>query len=141
VLQQAFFCFSFTSTKSHKTKTMDWNQNPYMAYPGITPEEYAFLQQGTTEMTDAQKQRFVMIYSSKRRNPQDLMLCTLLGFIWISGVQRFLVGQIGMGLLYFFTGGLCFIGTIVDLVNYKSLADEYNRKMAYESFQIVKMGF
>jgi TM2 domain-containing membrane protein YozV len=120
---------------------MDWNNNPYMAYPGMSPEEYAFLQQGTADMNEVQKGRFFMIYGTKRRNPQDLMLCTLLGFIWISGVQRFLVGQVGMGLLYFFTGGLCFIGTIVDLVNYRSLADDYNRKMAYESFQIVKMGY
>jgi hypothetical protein len=44
-----------------------------------------------------------------------------------------------MGLLYFFTGGLCIIGTIVDLVNHKDLAMEYNRKMAYESFQIARM--
>jgi hypothetical protein len=34
---------------------------------------------------------------------------------------------------------LCFIGSIVDLVNHKSLALEYNRKMAYESYQIAKM--
>jgi hypothetical protein len=37
-----------------------------------------------------------------------------------------------MGLLYLFTGGLCLIGTIVDLVNYQSLAFDYNRKIADE---------
>jgi len=58
-----------------------------------------------------------------------------------AGIQRFMVGQIGMGILYFFTGGLCFIGTIVDLVNHKSLANDYNRQMAYESYQMVKMGY
>jgi len=42
-------------------------------------------------------------------------------------------------LLYFFTIGLCFIGSIVDLVNHKSLATEYNRKMAYECFQMARM--
>jgi len=120
---------------------MDYYQNPYMAFPGITPEEYTFLQQGTVDMNDNQKSRFFMIYGGKRRNPSDILLVTLLGFIWVSGIQRFLVGQIGMGLLYFFTGGLCFIGTIVDLVNHKSLANDYNRKMAYESFQMVKMGY
>jgi hypothetical protein len=26
------------------------------------------------------------------------------------------------------------------LVNYKTLANDYNRKMAYESFQMAKMG-
>src|ERR1700761_8373601 len=119
---------------------MDMYQNPYLALPGMTPEEMNFISHGTAELNDEQKKYFYMIYSGKRRNPQDILLFTLLGFIGISGVQRFMVGQIGMGLLYFFTGGLCVIGTIVDLVNHKSLALDYNREMAYESFQITKMG-
>ena len=81
-----------------------------------------------------------MIYSGKRKNPQDILLFTLLGFVVVAGVQRFVVGQIGMGLLYLFTGGFCLIGTIVDLINYKSLALEFNQKMAFESFHIAKMG-
>ena len=31
------------------------------------------------------------------------------------------------------------IGTIVDLINHKTIATDYNRKMAYESFQMAKM--
>jgi TM2 domain-containing membrane protein YozV len=120
---------------------MDYYQNPYMAFAGMTPEEFGFLQQGTAEMTDVEKGRFFMIYGGKRRNPSDLLLVSLLGFMGVAGVQRFLVGQIAMGILYFFTAGFCFIGTIVDLVNHKSLANDYNRKMAYESYQITKMGF
>jgi hypothetical protein len=42
-------------------------------------------------------------------------------------------------LLYLFTGGFCMIGTIIDVVNHKTLADDYNRKMAFESLQIAKM--
>lgn len=114
--------------------------NPYMSLPGITTEEMAVLHQATNDLTDAQKQNFYMIYSSKRRSPQDILIFTLLGFIGIAGVQRFMVGQVMMGLFYFFTGGFCFIGTIVDLINHQSLANEYNQKMAYESFQIAKMG-
>ena len=45
-----------------------------------------------------------------------------------------------MGILYFFTYGLCMIGTIIDLVNYKSITFEYNQKMVFESLQMVKMG-
>jgi TM2 domain-containing membrane protein YozV len=54
-------------------------------------------------------------------------------------VQRFVIGQIGMGLLYLFTGGFCLIGTIVDLINHKTLANDFNRQMAYESYQMAKM--
>jgi len=114
-------------------------QNPLMAFPGITAEEMSFINQGSAELTEEQKKFFFMVYSSKRKNPQELLLLTLLGFVGVAGVQRFVIGQIGMGLLYFFTGGFCLIGTIVDLVNHKTLAEDYNRKMAYESFQMAKM--
>jgi TM2 domain-containing membrane protein YozV len=66
-------------------------------------------------------------------------LFTLLGFLGVAGIQRFIIGQVGMGILYFLTAGLCFIGTIVDVVNHKSLTLEYNRKAAYESAELVKI--
>ncbi|RVU01422.1 TM2 domain-containing protein [Mucilaginibacter limnophilus] len=112
---------------------------PYYAFSGITPEEVAFLQQATAELDENQKNRFFAIYSTKRKNPQDILLVSLLGFVGFAGIHRFMLNQIGMGLLYFFTAGLCFIGTIVDLVNHKNLANEYNKQMAYESFHIAKM--
>ncbi len=119
---------------------MDFYNNPYMSLPGVTTEELTFLQQATAELSENQKKHFYMIYTGKRKSPQDLLIFSLLGLLCVAGIQRFLVGQIGMGILYFFTGGLCFIGTIVDLINHKQLATDFNRKMAYESFQIAKMG-
>jgi len=118
---------------------MDPYQNPYMPFSDTTPEEWSFLQQATSELNETQKSYFYMVYSSKRRKPQDLLIFTLLGFFCIAGIQRFMVGQTLMGILYIFTGGFCVIGTIVDLINHKSLANEYNRKMAYESFHITKL--
>lgn len=118
---------------------MNTYQNPYMGFADMTPEEMNYLQQATAELDDKQKQYFYMVYSSKRKSAQDILLFTLIGFIGVSGVQRFVLGQVGMGLLYLFTGGFCLIGTIIDVVNHKTLASEYNQKMAYESFQITKM--
>ena len=118
---------------------MDMNQNPYMAFPDITPEEIGFLQQGTADLNENQKKYFFMIYSGKRKSAQDMLIFCLVGLFLVPGLQRFIVGQIGMGILYLFTIGLCFIGSIVDLINYKSLAEEYNRKMAFESFNLAKM--
>jgi hypothetical protein len=37
-----------------------------------------------------------------------------------------------MGILYFLTGGLCLIGTIIDIVNHKKLSFEYNSKQAQQ---------
>jgi TM2 domain-containing membrane protein YozV len=118
---------------------MNMYQNPYMAFPGITPEEMGFLQQATVDLDDNQKKYFYMAYSDKRKNPQDILLFTLLAFVGVAGIQRFIVDEVGMGLLYLFTWGFCGIGTIVDLVNHKSIANDFNRRMAYESFQIAKM--
>lgn len=119
---------------------MDMQPNVYMMLPGITPEEIGFLQQATTGFDETQQRMFYNVYSGRRKNPQDILLLALIGFLGVAGIHRFVVGQIGMGLIYFFTGGFCLIGTIIDLVNHKSIALEYNKKMAYESFQIVKMG-
>ncbi|RZJ68952.1 MAG: TM2 domain-containing protein [Flavobacterium sp.] len=112
----------------------------FMSLPGITPQEYAYLQTATNGLNEQQIRNFLMIYASKRKNSSDILLFTLLGFIWVAGVQRFIVGQVGMGILYLLTGGLCFIGTIVDLVNHKDLTFEYNQRMVFESLQMVRMG-
>jgi TM2 domain-containing membrane protein YozV len=119
---------------------METYQNPYMSLPGISAEELAFLQQATAGLNDGQKRSFYFIYSGKRKSAQDILIFTLLGFVGIAGVQRFIIGQTLMGLLYFFTGGLCLIGTVVDLVNHKKLALEFNEKMAIESFNLAKLG-
>lgn len=119
---------------------MDHFQNPYMSLSGISPEEIGFLQQATAGLDESQNKYFFMVYSGRRKSPQDMLIFCLLGLFVVPGLQRFIVGQIGMGILYLFTIGLCFIGSIVDLVNHKSLAFEYNKKVAYESFQIAKMG-
>ncbi len=113
--------------------------SPFMMLPGITPDEYSYLQAATTGFSEAQLRGFLMIYSSKRRNPDDMVLYCALGF-FVPGLQRFLLNQIGMGILYFFTAGLCFIGTIIDLINYKTLTFEYNQRMVFESLQMIKMG-
>jgi len=119
---------------------MTTNQNnPYFSFPGVTAEEMYLLQQATADLNESQLRNFQMIYASKRKNPSDILLLTCLGLIWIAGIHRFVLGQVGMGLLYLFTGGFCWIGTIIDLINNKQLTNDYNRDMIYESYQMVKM--
>ena len=118
---------------------MDSYQNYYLSLPGISPEEMAILQQGTAELNELQKKQFFILYSGKRKSPQDMLIFCIVGLCLVPGLQRFVTGQIGMGILYLFTVGLCFIGSIVDLVNYKNLALEYNKKMAFESFHLARV--
>jgi TM2 domain-containing membrane protein YozV len=104
--------------------------------PAIEGEELVYLQALTKELTEGQLHSFIAIYNGKRRKTDQVLLGCVLGFVLVAGVQRFMVGQIGMGLLYLFTGGLCLIGTIVDTVNHKRLTFEYNQKMAIESISL-----
>ncbi|NHA07775.1 TM2 domain-containing protein [Mucilaginibacter sp. HC2] len=115
---------------------MNIHQDPYMNFADMGPEEMGFLQQATGELSDDQKKYFYMVYSSKRKNTNEILILSLLGLVGVAGIHRFVLGQIGMGILYFFTGGLCLIGTIVDLVNNKSLTLKYNKEMAYESHRM-----
>src|ERR1700761_1893884 len=108
---------------------MDPYQNAYMNFSGMSHEEFAFLQQATNDLSEDQKKYFYMLYSGRRKSPSDILIFTLIGFFGFAGIQRFVLGQVGMGLLYLFTGGFCAIGTIVDLVNNQSLTLEYNMNM------------
>lgn len=103
----------------------------------IEGEELVYLQAITKELTEDQLFNFISVYNGKRRTTDQILLGCILGFVCVGGIQRFMVRQNGMGLLYFFTGGLCLIGTIVDIVNHKKLTFEYNQQMANESMAMV----
>ena len=105
----------------------------------ITPEELITINSRTSGFSDDDVSQFCMIYRSKRKDPQTILLLCLLGLVCVSGIHRFVMGQVGMGILFFFTGGLCLIGTIVDAINHKDLALEYNGKMIAETLSILNM--
>lgn len=105
--------------------------------PALEGEELVHLQSITRELSDEQLQSFIAVYNGKRRKADDILIGCILGFVCVGGIQRFMVKQNGMGLLYLFTGGLCLIGTIVDLVNHKKLTFEYNQQMAREAMAMV----
>jgi TM2 domain-containing membrane protein YozV len=98
--------------------------------PEIMGEEQMYISSLIKNMDDKQAQQFANVYRSRRKDPQTILLVTLVGFLGISGIQRFLTDQVGMGILYLLTGGICMIGTIIDLVNHKKIAFEYNQRQA-----------
>ncbi len=112
--------------------------NIYELMPLVQGDELIYIQNILKGLTDEQARLFANIYNARRKDPQLVLLLAILGFIGIAGVHRFVLSQIGMGLLYLLTGGLCFIGTIVDLVNYRRLAFECNVNMAAEVSRIAK---
>ena len=105
--------------------------------PEITGDEALYINKVTFGMSNDELQKFAHIYRSRRKDPQIVLITCLIGFISIAGIHRFILGQVGMGILYLLTAGLCFIGTIVDVVNYKELAFQYNREVAIEIKQLM----
>jgi len=105
----------------------------------VTPEELITINSRTKGFSDEELTHFCMIYRSKRKDPQTILLLCLLGLVFVAGIHRFVLGHTGMGILYFFTGELCWIGTIVDAVNHKELTIEYNAQMITETLAMLNM--
>ena len=105
----------------------------------VTPEELVTINSRTKGFSNDELEQFCVIYRSKRKDPQLILILALIGLFGIAGIQRFFIGHIGMGILYFFTAGLCFVGTIIDAVNYKDLVMEYNAKMITETLSTLNM--
>ncbi|MFN8154506.1 MAG: TM2 domain-containing protein [Bacteroidia bacterium] len=108
------------------------NNNLLLSLPGIESEEMLFIQEAIKDLSEDQQKNFLLLYQGRRKDPQTIMICTLLGLVIVAGVQRFMLGQVGMGILYLFTGGLCLVGTIMDLINYKKMTLEFNQKQIIE---------
>jgi len=106
--------------------------------PMLEPDEMVYVQGIIKDMTDNQAQQFAAVYMNRRKDTTMVLVATVIGFFGVAGIQRFLTNQTGMGLLYLFTLGFCFIGTIIDLVNFRSIALEYNVGVAQQSASLVK---
>ncbi|MCK9409333.1 MAG: TM2 domain-containing protein [Bacteriovoracaceae bacterium] len=106
--------------------------------PMLEPDEMVYVQGIVKDMNDTQAQQFASVYMNRRKDTTMILVATVIGFFGVAGVQRFLTNQTGMGLLYLFTLGFCFIGTIIDLVNFRAIALEYNVGVAQQSALLVK---
>ncbi|MFA5831889.1 MAG: TM2 domain-containing protein [Bacteroidota bacterium] len=112
--------------------------NVMQLLPMLEPDEMVYVQGIIKDMTDNQAQQFAAVYMNRRKDTTMVLVATVIGFFGVAGIQRFLTNQTGMGLLYLFTLGFCFIGTIIDLVNFRSIALEYNVGVAQQSASLVK---
>lgn len=91
----------------------------------------------TKDLTDQQKVLFDSQFSStKKDRGLILVLSVLLGY-W--GVDRFILGDFGLGILKLLTFGLCGILWIIDIFRIQGAVDDYNRKKAQEILMNIKM--
>jgi TM2 domain-containing membrane protein YozV len=96
--------------------------------PELEGMELGYIQGILKNMDDEQASLFAQVYRARRKDNQMVLILCLLGFFGFAGLHRFILGQIGLGILY-----------IVDLVNYKSLAYEYNIKIAHETLSMMSV--
>ena len=101
-------------------------------FPALDGDELIFIQNITAHLNKEQASDFANIYNARRRDPQTVLITTFGFVVGICGINRFYLGQTGLGFLYLFTAGFCGIGTLVDLFRYKSLAMERNMQIANE---------
>ena len=107
-------------------------------FPDIRYEELDLIDYETQGMDADELRRFASYYRGRRKDPNTILILTIVGFFGAAGLQRFVTDRFVLGILYFLTGGFCFIGTIIDMLNYKDIALDYNQKVMMEAVGYAK---
>jgi len=102
--------------------------------PGADLEELIFIEEITDDFTESERREFLLQYRGRRARDEMIVILCALGFVGFSGLHRLYTKRILLGLAFFFTAGFCFIGTIVDLINHRSVTREYNRNQALDLY-------
>jgi len=100
--------------------------------PELQDPELTYIQSLIGHFPHEQIQIFSAAYRHRRKDPQTVLLAAIIGLVAIPGFQRFLLGEVGVGLLFLFTWGALLVGSICDLVQYRTLALLHNQKVARE---------
>lgn len=84
-------------------------------------EKVQFLRE---KLLAASEEKFNLIYSVELKDPTTLLLISV--FLGSLGIDRFMLGDTGMGVLKLLTGGVCGILTIVDWFTVQNRTKELN---------------
>ena len=91
----------------------------------------------TEGMSEQQKFLFQTQYGAERRD--RILILVISVFLGALGIDRFLVGDVGLGLLKLLTGGVCGIFWLVDIFLIMGRVDDFNRTKAYEIAMSIRM--
>jgi len=73
------------------------------------PDKIMYVKEKLQSLPD---DKFLMVTSVDLKDPTTMIIISI--FLGVFGVDRFMLGDIGMGVLKLLTGGLCGILTIID---------------------------
>jgi TM2 domain-containing membrane protein YozV len=97
--------------------------------------DIAALERLKKDLTETERMQLDMEVRADRKDSGTLSGLACLGFIGVAGIHRFMLGKTGTGILWLLTGGVCVVGTIIDLVNMKRMVGEYNYEVEYRVIQ------
>lgn len=87
----------------------------------LPAEKIVFLKQKLLEMEES---KFSLISSVEFKDPTTILLVSI--FLGTLGIDRFMLGETGMGILKLLTLGVCGILTIIDWFSVQKKAKELN---------------
>jgi hypothetical protein len=96
----------------------------------LSGSERIYIQNLIAQIPLQQAEVFLLEYRRRRKDPQTVLLAAVIGLVACPGFQRFLLGEVGMGLLFLFTAGFLAMGSIIDLCTYRTLARCHNENAA-----------
>ena len=89
-------------------------------------EGIAYLEELRRELSQTELMQLEMVVRAERKDYGTMMAFACIGFVGIAGINRFVMGEVGLGILWLLTFGLCGIGTIIDLVTMRGNVDRFN---------------
>ena len=87
----------------------------------LPAEKIVFLKQ---KLLEADEAKFTLASTVEFKDPTTILLISL--FLGVLGVDRFMLGETGMGILKLLTGGVCGILAIIDWFSVQKKAKEIN---------------
>ena len=87
----------------------------------LPAEKVAFLKQ---KLIDADENKFSLVSAVEFKDPTTILLISI--FLGGLGIDRFMLGDTGTGVLKLLTGGVCGILTIIDWFTVSKKAKELN---------------
>lgn len=69
-------------------------------------------------------------FDGPQKDPGIALVLTIIGFFFVAGLQYFYLGKYIKGILFLFTLGFFYIGTIISLFTIRNATREVNRDRA-----------
>lgn len=131
------FGFSEVEFNNIKTRLHNMESNKidlFLAQNGkmFTPMQLVEIRSKLQNIPD---EKASIIMGMEFKDPTLLLIISVL--IGELGVDRFMLGNVGMGVLKLLTGGLCGILWIIDIINIQKMTKEYNYRTLNELLMIM----